>query len=263
MSGAPWFEPDWPNPPGVRALCTWRGADAEDGASRGGWSYFNLGAHVGDDPDAVAANRARLAQAGSVRPVYLQQVHGKDVVVLDSGSADAQHADAAMTTAQRLACTIMVADCLPVLFASSDGRCVAAAHAGWRGLSGGVLEATLARMRAGAGESAAAARCQAWLGPCIGPTEFEVGAEVLAAFTQTAPEAARCFHPGARPGKFLADLAGLARQRLRRAGVTRLYGNDSGRAWCTVLNPQRYYSYRYAGRTGGGSGRMAACIWRT
>lgn len=268
MTGHPWFVPDWPMPPGVGAVCTTRGADAAAGASRGPHGFFNLGLHVQDEDAAVAANREQLSAALDMAPVFMQQVHSNQAVSLDSALPEVLRADAAATTVSGRACTIMVADCLPVLLASADGRCVAAAHAGWRGLSGGVVESALARMadlwnQRGFAPSFAAEHCQAWLGPCIGPDAFEVGAEVRAAFVGADPGAAECFKSGDRAGKFFADLAALARRRLQHAGVRRIYGNDSSRAWCTVSNPQRFYSYRHAGRTGSPTGRMAACIWRT
>lgn len=264
MSSDPWFVPDWPVPPGVGAICTLRGAASDAGASQEGWAYFNLGMHVQDAAGAVAANRARLTHAWNMRPVFMTQIHGSDPVVLNAQTPETPRADAAVTTEYRRACTIMVADCLPVLLSTTDGHCVAAAHAGWRGLSGGVLEAALACMGKQLGQSAAdvAAQCQAWLGPCIGPSEFEVGQDVLDAFMALDASAVRHFRAGAREGKYLADLAGLARQRLQRAGVWGIYGNDGSRAWCTVLNPERYYSYRRAGREGRATGRFAACIWR-
>ena len=299
---AGWLQPAWPAPPGVRACFTTRGAGPGDGASRqAAFGYFNLGDHVGDNPAAVAANRRRLQAAlQGARPVFMQQVHGTGLLHLQPGTPDGQSADAALARHPGLACTVMVADCLPVLLARRDGRAVAAAHAGWRGLAAGVLERTVAALRAtpaaaqddanaadsrdaagideNAHDSANKRRAQesvqhapsarsseapaqagllAWLGPCIGPAAFEVGAEVRQAFTAHNPAAAACFAPGAG-GKFMADLPALARQRLVAAGVTQVYGNDGGSPWCTVTQAARYYSYR---RDGGHSGRMAACIW--
>jgi YfiH family protein len=246
-----WLVPDWPAPPNVQALCTTR----HGGVSAGRYESLNLGDHVGDAPADVAANRARLAQAlDGARPVFLQQVHGIGVAMLDGAqpSPDGLAADAATTTASGVACTIMVADCLPVLFTDRAGRRVAAAHAGWRGLAEGVLERTVARFEAPAGE------LMAWLGPCIGPTAFEVGAEVKAAFEAHASEAADCFAPAAAPGKWLADLPALARQRLRALGLAQLHGNDGSAGWCTVGNPSRFFSHRRDGV----SGRFAALVWK-
>lgn len=250
MSPGEWLVPDWPAPPGVHALCTTR----EGGVSGGVYASLNLGDHVGDAPADVAANRALLREAIGARPVFLQQVHGTRLLALDADTPDGGAADACTTTASGIACTIMVADCLPVLFTDARGQRVAAAHAGWRGLAAGVLEEAVAAFA----PEARPDELLAWLGPCIGPEAFEVGDEVRAAFETTAPEAAQCFKPGAAAGKWMADLAGLARQRLHAAGITRLYGNDGSTAWCTVHNPLLFFSHR-RDRV---SGRFAACIWR-
>ena len=251
-----WLAPDWPAPPHVRALCTTRAG----GVSRGPYESLNLGGAVGDASADVAANRARLQQAMNARPVFLHQVHGSNVLVLDARTPDGGAADACTTTERRVACTVMAGDCLPVLLTDEHGKRVAAAHAGWRGLAGGVLDRTLERFvpLTPAARAQPAIKTIAWLGPCIGPRSFEVGAEVKAAFEAQANEAANCFRPAASPGKWWADLPGLARLRLRALGVARIYGNDSSDAWCTVRNPSRFFSYR---RDGALSGRMAACIW--
>lgn len=261
---ADWLIPDWPAPAGVRAVFTTRAG----GVSPVPYDSLNLGDHVGDLPAHVAANRDVLRQATGSRPVFLQQVHGREVLVLHAGSADGRKADACVTDQPGLACTIMVADCLPVLLASEDGAAVAAAHAGWRGLADGVLEAAYASFRALAqqGRGQVAIKKIAWLGPCIGPSAFEVGAEVKAAFEAVQPGAGKLFVPGS-PGKYLADLPALARLRLEAMGITQVYGNDGSDAWCTVRNPSRFFSHRRdAGVTGNGfgtTGRMAACIWRS
>lgn len=256
---AHWLVPDWPAPPNVRAACTTR----EGGVSQGRYASLNLGDHVGDLAADVATNRDRLRQAIGAQPVFLQQVHGTGVVALGAGQdivRDGTAADACTATAIGLACTIMVADCLPVLFTDEAGERVAAAHAGWRGLAGGVLEQAA---RCFAPESNAtpahrASKVIAWLGPCIGPKAFEVGAEVKAAFEAHAPEAAACFQPAQAPGKWLADLPALARQRLRAAGVEAVYGNDGSDGWCTVSQPSRFFSHRRDGI----SGRFAALVWK-
>jgi YfiH family protein len=242
--------PDWPAPSGVHALCTTR----EGGVSCGVYRSLNLGDHVGDAPADVTANRALLRDAIGARPVFLRQVHGTRLLALDAGTPDGGTADACTATVGGIACTIMVADCLPVLFTVGRCRRVAAAHAGWRGLAAGVLEEVVGAFapEAGPGE------LMAWLGPCIGPEAFEVGDEVRTAFEAAMPEAAQCFKPGPAPGKWLADLAGLARQRLQAEGVARLYGNDGSASWCTMNNPLRFFSHR-RDRV---SGRFAACIWR-
>ncbi len=254
-----WLVPDWPAPPNVRAACTTR----EGGVSQGRYASLNLGDHVGDLAADVATNRDRLRQAIGAQPVFLQQVHGTGVVALDGDQdivRDGTAADACTATAIGLACTIMVADCLPVLFTDEAGERVAAAHAGWRGLAGGVLEQAA---RCFAPESNAvpahrASKVIAWLGPCIGPKAFEVGAEVKAAFEAHAPEAAACFQPAQAPGKWLADLPALARQRLRAVGVEAVYGNDGSDGWCTVSQPSRFFSHRRDGI----SGRFAALVWK-
>jgi len=255
---ADWLVPDWPAPATVKALCSTR----HGGRSLPPYDSLNLGDHVGDDPAAVAANRAAYAGALGARPVFLQQVHGTGCVTLAADTPDGTVADGCVTTGRSLACTMMVADCLPVLFCDTAGRAVGAAHAGWRGLAGqggkGILEAALAEFwalaRGNAGDIAP--KTIAWLGPCIGPEAFEVGPEVLVAFSGNDPQAAQLFRPLAG-GKFLADLPGLARRRLAALGVTQVHGNDGSAAWCTVANPSRFFSHR-RDRV---SGRLAASVW--
>lgn len=267
---ADWLIPDWPAPKGVHAVFTTRAG----GVSALPYDSMNLGTHVGDALEHVAANRTLLQQATATRSIYLNQVHGTEVLTLDANTADGQPADACVTTQRKLACTIMVADCLPVLLTSEDGSVVAAAHAGWRGLAGtaegeanGVLETFFRSFSAAAqlDRASSAIKTIAWLGPCIGPGAFEVGPEVKAAFENTHADAAQ-FFVAAGAGKYLADLAGLARLRLQALGITQIYGNDSTPAWCTASNPLRFFSHRRdAGATGNGfktTGRMAACIWR-
>jgi YfiH family protein len=253
------LRPAWPVPANVRALCTTRAG----GCSQAPYDSLNLGDHVGDDPQAVATNRAALRRAIPAHPVFLTQVHGIGAVPLTEQTRDGEHADACYTQHVGLACTIMVADCLPVLLTNRQGTWVAAAHAGWRGLVGqggvGVLEALLLRALALQSPGVAASRpadVLAWLGPCIGPSAFEVGPEVRAAFCADLPEAADRFKAKGQ-GKWLADLAGLARQRLGRLGVTEVHGNDGTAPWCTVGNPDRFFSHR-RDRV---SGRLAACVW--
>jgi len=247
--------PQWPAAAGVQASCSERGG----GVSAPPYDALNLGDHVGDDPAAVAENRRRFAAGLGARPVFLQQVHGRGVVELLADTPDGTQADACWTTQRGVACTMMVADCLPVLLASADGQLVAAAHCGWRGLAGeggvGVLEALWERIAplAGAPETVAV-----WLGPCIGPEAFEVGPEVRAAFLAHDTQAAHCFRPRGE-GKYLADLPALARRRLHALGLRTLHGNDGRAAWCTVGNPSRFFSHR-RDRV---SGRFAAAVWRT
>lgn len=242
------MQPDWPAP--VGAWCSGR----EGGVSTGVFASLNLGTAVGDDPEAVAQNRQRFAaRLGGAQPVWLQQVHGTRVLRLSAGDVHAppQQADAAWTDEPGIACTAQVADCLPVLLATADGRAVAAAHAGWRGLAGGVLDQTVAALCAGAGAEPAA--LHAWLGPCIGPAEFEVGSDVRAAFEDDAQHLRYQPRPDGDP-RWRADLPALARARLQRLGLRHI----SGGTWCTVSEPSRFFSYRRDGRTG----RFAAAVWR-
>ena len=252
---ADWLRPQWPAPAKVHAFCTGRAG----GVSAAPYDALNLGEHVGDLPQAVAANRAQVQQALGVRPVFLNQVHGTEVLALHADCADGAQADGSWTDAPGLACTVMVADCLPVLLCSLDGERVAALHAGWRGLAGGagaagVLESFLQSQSA---LGVAPAQWMAWLGPCIGPQAFEVGDEVRAAFVDHSSAASQAFTPQGS-GKWLADLAFLARQRLQAAGVAQVYGNDGSAPWCTVGNRLRFFSHR-RDRV---SGRQAAGIWR-
>jgi len=247
---ASWLAPAWASGR-VGAVMSTR----EGGRSAGPFASMNLGVAVGDEPARVAANRAEFAAACGATPVFLRQVHGTRVVRI--GAADAapgasvHEADASVATEPGVACTVQVADCLPVLLAAPGGRGVAAAHAGWRGLSAGVLEATVAAL-------CAAAPCRpeeldAWLGVCIGPRAFEVGPDVLEAFGATpAGRGTVRFRP-ANPGKWLADLAGLAQDRLAAAGVARV----SAASGCAVEDASRFFSYRRDRVTG----RMAAAVW--
>lgn len=233
------------------------------GVSMAPYDSLNLGDHVGDKPADVAVNRHILQSAIGVRPVFLQQVHGTAIVNLTPETPDGSVADACMTTQAGMACTIMVADCLPVLFTDLEGRAVAAAHAGWRGLADGVLTQTLFKFMALAGVNhvQSATKIIAWLGPCIGPAAFEVGDEVRAAFESMSPKAAHLFKP-LGSGKWLANLPGLAKLQLQQLGVTNIYGNDGSLDWCTVGQPSRFFSHRRDAVLLGGSGRLAACIWK-
>lgn len=269
---ASWLVPDWPAPAGVQAVFTTRAG----GVSARPFDSLNLGDHVRDEPSAVAANRARLARALGARPVFLQQVHGTEVLALTAHTTDGAVADACLSDQPGVACTIMVADCLPVLFAHRSGLVVAAAHAGWRGLAGagaarpgaGVLEASFQALVAAVqrhqpGHSAAevAADTLAWLGPCIGPDAFEVGHEVRDVFAAGHPAALEAFRPRSN-GRLLANLPVLARQRLAVLGVHAVHGNDGSAPWCTVTQAGRFFSHRRDAAMLGSTGRMAACIWR-
>ncbi len=236
------LRPDWDLPAGVGALLTTRAG----GRSVGPFASFNLGGHVGDDPLAVAANRARLRSFLPAEPLWLNQVHGAAVADAD-GSEGVPEADAALARISRCVCAVLTADCLPVLLCDDDASVVAAAHAGWRGLVAGVLENTVREM------GVPPHRLRAWLGPAIGPEVFEVGDEVRVAFVAADPDAAKAFVARPVAGKWLADLFVLARRRLVAAGVTRI----SGGGMCTVSAPQRFYSYRRDGVTG----RFASMVW--
>jgi len=236
-----WIVPDWPAPAGVRALVTTRGG----GTSRGAFAALNLGANVGDDPAAVERNRELLRSHLPADPVWLRQVHGADAV--DAGSAGAlPRADAAVARTRHTVCAVLTADCLPVLLAHRGGRAIGIAHAGWRGLAAGVVEAALARM------AVPPAEVVAWLGPAIGPRAYEVGRDVHDAFVACDAGAAAAFAPNGN-GKFLADLYALARRRLAAAGVMSV----SGGGFCTHAEGDRFYSYRREKTTG----RFASLVW--
>ena len=279
-----WLIPNWPAPPHVKAVFTSRGiADtgfaSKSGVSQPPFDAFNLGDHVGDDANHVMANRHMLQTLIGAKPIYLKQVHGTKVEPLQPKTPHGTEADACITTHQKLACTIMVADCLPVLFTDMQGSFVAAAHVGWRGLAGGVLKQSISAILeqkmalASVSYVYTATNIIAWLGPCIGPSTFEVGAEVKAAFDETLPHSASFFKStvdantskstGNSTEKYLADLACLARLNLKQLGIpaSQIYGNDSTIDWCTVSNPSRYFSHRRNAVSLGSSGRMAGCIW--
>jgi hypothetical protein len=235
--------PDWPAPARVRAVVTTR----VGGVSRPPWNSLNLADHVGDDPADVAENRRRLREEAKLpgKPLWLKQVHGCDVVDVDERASGCA-ADAAVATEPGRVCAVLTADCLPVLFCDRAATVVGIAHAGWRGLAAGVLEQTVARLGCPAPD------LLAWLGPAIGPQAFEVGDEVRSAFVARDPQAADCFLPSPR-GRWLADLYGLARLRLLRAGVEEIHGGGL----CTFSDAARFYSYRRDGVTG----RMASLVW--
>ncbi len=243
IAGVPhpdWLIPDWPAPARVRACVTTRAG----GVSEPPFDTFNLGDHVEDASAAVAANRARLRDRLGCRPAWLRQVHGTRVA--RACADEVAEADASWSDAPGVASAVLTADCLPVLFCDRQGRRVAAAHAGWRGLAGGVLEATWRALAFDPEETLA------WLGPAIGPTAFEVGAEVREAFLAHDPACGEAFGPSVNPGRYMADLYRLARLRLNALGVTAVYGGG----YCTY-HDARFYSYRRASRTG----RFASLIW--
>lgn len=236
-----WIIPDWPAPANVRALCTTR----HGGVSAGAYASLNLGDHVGDDPLAVARNRALLREHLPAEPLWLKQVHGTAVAAA-SNACGAPEADAGIARRTNEICAVLTADCLPVLLCDRAGTVVGAAHAGWRGLAAGVIARTIAAM------DTDPAALLAWLGPAIGASAFEVGDEVRAAFLDQDGAAASAFVAHA-PGKWLADIYQLARLRLAHSGVTPVYGGG----FCTFHERERFFSYRRDRCTG----RMASLIW--
>lgn len=238
------LRPQWVPPATVIALSTTR----QGGISQPPWQSLNLGAHCGDDPQHVAANRQRLIQTAVLpaSPVWLEQVHGTQVLKLGTSPPASRQADACWTDQPDVVCAVMTADCLPVLLCDHAGREVAAAHAGWRGLCAGILERTVACFHS------EPAQLMAWLGPAIGSQAFEVGAEVRAAFMAHSASAASAFVPCRN--KYLANLYQLAHQRLTAVGVRQIYGGDR----CTYLETDNFFSWRRDGNTG----RMASMIWR-
>jgi YfiH family protein len=241
MSAHDWITPDWPAPSRVRALITTRAG----GVSGGAFAGLNLGLRSGDAMDDVTRNRASLRRWLPANPQWLRQVHGTTVVEAGDCGEDPE-ADAAFARRPGAVCAVLTADCLPVLLCDQEGMVVAAAHAGWRGLCAGVIEHTLRAM------DRPPAALLVYLGPAIGPAAYEVGAEVRQAFAAADPESEVAFAPG-KPGKYYADLYALARRRLARSGVTRVYGGG----YCTYAERERFYSYRRDGATG----RMASLIW--
>jgi polyphenol oxidase len=239
-----WLNADWPAPPGVRVVSTYRGG----GSSAAPYASLNLGDHVGDSPAVVVNNRRALTKAAGLpaEPQWLRQVHGVNVADLDAPGSYGT-ADAAITRRPLQVCAILTADCLPIAFAADSGDTVAAAHAGWRGLRAGVIEATVRAI------GLSAPRLLVWLGPAIGPKHFEVGAEVREAFLALEPKDGDAFALNER-GRFMADLYLLARRRLERLGISRIYGGGE----CTYSGGDRYFSHRRDGLTG----RQATLIWR-
>ncbi len=237
------IEPDWPAPSGVRAISTLR----VGGVSQGVYGSFNLGAHVGDEPENVIANRRLLREvlALPAEPFWLNQVHGNAVVRAETRPGPPPAADATYSDKTGVVCVVMTADCLPVLFCDHAGSRVAAAHAGWRGLADGVLEATV--------QAFGKEKPMAWLGPAIGPDAFEVGPPVRQAFLEAFGAGASAAFLQTDDSHWLADLYGLARLALARVGVTEVYGCGH----CTFGDPERFFSYRRDGQTG----RMATLVW--
>lgn len=242
-----WIIPDWPAPGNVKALFTTRNGGVSGAISRT-YASLNLGGHVNDSPADVGCNRALLRQYLPEEPKWLKQVHGICSVRVDGASAMSE-GDAAWSRRQGTVCAVMVADCLPVFLCDRSGVAVGIAHAGWRGLAGGVIEQTIAAMQVDSSQ------LMVWLGPAIGPSHFEVGADVLDAFVKQDPQSASAFvaRENHHEEKWLADIFLLAHQRLIAAGVTEIYGGGT----CTFSDPARFFSYRRDGETG----RMAGLIW--
>ena len=235
-----WILPEWPASSRVRACVTTR----EGGVSQAPFDSFNLGDHVGDAPNAVAANRQQLQRVLGCEPAWMNQVHSS--IAIEADPRHRPNADASWTGEAGIACAVLTADCLPVLFCDRAGSRIAAAHAGWRGLAGGVLEATVAAM------AIPGDQLLAWLGPAIGPDAFEVGPEVRDAFVSRHAAAADAFSASSNAGRYMADIYRFARLHLAACGVTAVFGGG----YCTVGDP-RFYSYRRAARTG----RFASLIW--
>ena len=243
MPELPILLPDWPAPANVRAAATTR----RGGVSRGPFAALNLGTQTEDDPDAVRANRKRLqGRLGLARePVWLHQIHSAIVIRADEVQ-EAPAADAAWTERADVACTVLTADCLPILFCDQNGARVAAAHGGWRGLASGILAETVRALDVPSPE------LMAWLGPAIGPDAFEVGPEVRKAFVDRWPDTAMAFREG-KSDRWFCDIYDIARIQLRELGITDIYGGG----FCTVTDEERFYSFRRDGRCG----RMASLIW--
>jgi len=233
--------PDWPAPKQVRSLQTTR----LGGGSVAPYDSLNLGSHVGDVPLAVARNRMLLNTILPSEPVWLEQVHGTTVANADMADCQVQ-ADACIARQRGVVCVVMTADCLPVLLCDQEGSVVGAAHAGWKGLAAGIVEATVQAM------DVPPKNLMAWLGPAIGQKSFEVGDEVRDAFLQSNPQATAAFIPG-DAGRWFADIYGLARLRLAAIGIEEIYGGGL----CTFQNSERFFSYRRDGVTG----RMGTFIW--
>ncbi|GAB2670238.1 peptidoglycan editing factor PgeF [Arenimonas aestuarii] len=252
MPAPAWLDADWPAPPGVRALTSLR---CGDGVSAPPFDRLNLGSNCGDEPAAVRENRRRFREwlALPSEPVWLKQVHGTGVLRVEDRAGELANgtpaeADAAVTSHPGVVLAILTADCLPVVFAADDGSEIGAAHAGWRGLAAGVLEATIAAMRT------PPARLRAWLGPAAGPDHYEIGAEVRDALIAGDPGAASAFLP-TRPGHWRVDLFALARRRLAALGLAGVHGGGL----CTIADPSRFFSHRRDGR----SGRLLTLAWRS
>jgi YfiH family protein len=244
MQGLEFIQPQWPAPANVKALQTTRNG----GVSKGAFASLNLGTHVDDDPIAVATNRQLLSPYLPSEPVWLNQVHGVEVIDA-SLSGCLQNADAAFANKPNVVCVTMTADCLPILLCDTQGTVVAAAHAGWRGLCDGVIEATVAKMQV------PASQIMVWLGPAIGPQAFEVGSDVKAQFLAKNAQSELAF--AAHGDKWLCNMYILAQQRLHGLGISQIYGAGVNEKFCTYTDQARFFSFRRDKNTG----RMASMIW--
>ncbi|MBK6617194.1 MAG: peptidoglycan editing factor PgeF [Nitrosomonas sp.] len=245
-----WIVPEWPAPHNIKALFTTRKRES-DHNPRSNYSGFNLGDHVGDNPDVVQRNRAQLCQYLPQEPCWLAQVHKNRPIWVDTVSNIKSEGDAAISRCSGVVCAILVADCLPVFLCDEAGSVVAIAHAGWRGLASGIIENTIREMR----QYSTSKQIIAWLGPAIGPQYFEVGEEVRSTFIQSDSQSVNAFTETDKRGKYYADIFQLARQRLAKTGVDKVFGGEL----CTFSDADRFYSYRRDGQTG----RMAALLWMT
>lgn len=247
------LKPQWPNPPSIHSLLSSR----TGGVSKTPFDSLNLGAHVGDVIENVLENRAIFTKELPVEPIWLEQTHSTDVSTPQSrklNNGGVIKADASVTNIPGEVLVIMTADCLPVLFSNAKGTIIGAAHAGWRGLCAGVLENTIEQMLALGGDESPA-NYLVWLGPAIGPDNFEVGEDVVSAFRDSGlPFSESAFKPiPVKSGKFLADIYQLARERLQASGVKFIFGGE----YCTVRDQDQFFSYRRDGQTG----RFASAIW--
>ncbi len=243
-----WIVPDWPAPGNVKALFTTRNGGVSRGTN-GAYASLNLGTHVNDNLADVECNRALLRRHLPGEPSWLKQVHGTLPIWVDQTATVTPEGDAVLSRKQGAVCAVMVADCLPIFLCDTAGTTVGIAHAGWRGLAGGIIEQSIAAMAVDHNQ------LMAWLGPAIGPDYFEVGADVYEAFVQQDAQAMQAFVPkhSSHEKKWLADIFLLTRQRLTSIGITEIYGGGI----CTFSDPARFFSYRRDGETG----RMAALIW--
>ena len=244
-----WIVPDWPAPSNIKALFTTREGGVSINSTNGAYASLNLAVHVNDDFGNVAYNRVLLRRYLPAEPIWLKQVHGILPIWIDDIVTAVPEGDAALCRKPGTVCVVMVADCLPIFLCDVEGRTVGVIHAGWRGLAKGIIEQSVAGMQV------IPRSLIAWLGPAIGPSHFIVGADVYNAFIQHDSQASEAFTPSGNDyqEKWLVNIFLLARQRLKKIGLTKIYGGEI----CTFSDPVRFFSYRRDGKTG----RMAALIW--